>query len=68
MSRLPREWIEHLQQGVSHRLGSSHADGRPAISRALASQVLPDGRLEVLFAIAMGQDLLDAVRATGRVA
>lgn len=68
MPQLPPEWADHLESGVSHRLGSSHADGRPEICRALAARALADGRVEVLLASEVGDQLLAAVMATGRVA
>lgn len=68
MPKLPPHWAAHLESGVSHRLGSSHADGQPEICRGLAAQVLADGRVEVLLAIDTGDRLLDAVRASGRIA
>jgi hypothetical protein len=68
MPRLTPPWILHLQDGVSYRLGSSTADGRPEISRALAAQALPDGRIEVLLNPQIGAALLRAVEATRRIA
>ena len=53
---------------MSHRLGGSRADGQPEICRALAAQVLPDGRVEVLLAANIADSLLDAVRESGRIA
>jgi hypothetical protein len=67
MATLPAEWADHLQSGVSNRLGSSHADGRPEIGRALAAWQRPDGRIEVLLNPQTAADLLAALRATGRV-
>lgn len=67
MPHLPPDWAAHLESGVSHRLGGAHADGQPEICRALAAQALPDGRIEVLLAANVGERLLDAVRATGRI-
>jgi hypothetical protein len=68
MQRLDAPWAQHLEDGVSYRLGSSTADGRPEISRALAAQALPDGRIEVLFNPQIGATLRLAVAATRRVA
>lgn len=68
MPRLPPDWAAHLESGVSHRLGSSHADGQPEICRALAAQVLVDGRVEVLLAADVGESLLAAAQASGRIA
>lgn len=67
MPRLPQEWADHLQSGVSNRLGSSHADGRPEIVRALAAWQRPDGRVEVLLNPHTGSELLAALRSTGLV-
>lgn len=67
MPRLPPEWADHLLSGVSNRLGSSHADGRPEICRGLAAWQRPDGRIEVLLNPNTGGELLAAVRSTGRV-
>lgn len=68
MPRLPSDWAAHIESGVSHRLGGSHADGQPEICRGLAAQALPDGRVEVLLDARVGDRLLDAVRASGRIA
>ena len=68
LAKLPLAWAQHLDSGISHRLGSSHADGQPELCRGLAAQVLSDGRVEVLLATAVGDTLLAAVRATGRIA
>jgi hypothetical protein len=68
LPHLPPDWAAHLESGVSHRLGGSHADGQPEICRGLAAQALPDGRVEVLLAAHIGDRLLDAVRASGRIA
>lgn len=68
MPQLPPEWAAHLESGTSHRVGSCHADGRPEICRALASQALPDGRIELLFNRDTSLDLIDAIGASGRVA
>lgn len=68
MPRLPPHWAAHLESGVSHRLGGSHADGQPEICRGLAAQALPDGRVEVLLDANIGEQLLSAVRESGRIA
>lgn len=67
MARLPETWVEHLYSGVSHRLGSSHADGRPEIIRGVAGRMRPDGEIEVLLCPQYGAQLLEAVAATGRL-
>ena len=66
--RLPPDWAAHVESGVSHRLGSSHADGRPAICRGLAAQARADGRIEVLLHPEVGSDVLAAVAGTRRIA
>ena len=48
MPQLPPEWIAHFKAGPSLRLGSCSASGRPGITKALAADVLPDGRVMVL--------------------
>jgi hypothetical protein len=68
MARLPPEWAAHLESGVSHRIGSSHADGRPEICRGLAAQALPDGRIEVLLPLNIGEPICAAVMNSGRIA
>lgn len=68
MPRLPSDWAAHLESGVSHRLGGSHADGQPEICRGLAAQALPDGRVEVLMDADIADRLLDAVRESRRIA
>jgi hypothetical protein len=68
LPHLPPDWAAHLQSGVSHRLGSSHADGQPEICRGLAARALPDGRVEVLLLPRTGDRLLAAAQATGRIA
>lgn len=67
MPRLPASWADHFDKGLSHRLGGSHADGRPEICRGLAGRLLADGRIEVLVDADAGEWLLAAVAATGRV-
>jgi hypothetical protein len=68
LPQLPPDWAAHLESGVSHRLGGSHADGQPEICRALAAQALPDGRIEVLLVADTGDRLLAAAQASGRIA
>ena len=68
MATLPPEWIAHIAAGVSHRLGSCGRDGRPGICRALAADVLPDGRMLILVAGGPGADVLQAIRETAQVA
>jgi len=68
MARLPDAWIDHLQQGVTLRVGSSTPEGQPELSFGHGIWSLPDGRLEVLVRSLQGAELLAAVRATGRVA
>lgn len=68
MPQLPPEWAAHLESGASHRVGSSHADGRPDIIRAVASLALPDGRIDVVLNRGTAHELLVAVGATRRIA
>lgn len=68
LPQLPPDWAAHLESGVSHRLGGSHADGQPEICRGLAAQALADGRVEVLFLASTGDRLLAAAQASGRIA
>ena len=68
MARLPDTWVEHLQQGVTLRVGSSTPEGQPELAFAHAAWALPDGRIELLARSEAGAELLDAIRATGRVA
>jgi hypothetical protein len=65
---LPPEWIDHIAAGVSHRLGSCSRDGRPGICRALAADLLPDGRLLILVAGDAGREVLQSIRDTRQVA
>jgi hypothetical protein len=68
MPRLPDRWVQHLESGTSHRLGSCGADGRPEICRALAARAGSDGCIEVLLAADVGRAVIAAVQATQRVA
>lgn len=68
MAKLPPDWAAHLESGVSHRIGSSHPDGRPEICRGLAAQALPDGRIEVLLPLSIGDQICAAVTGSGRIA
>lgn len=68
MPCLPAEWIALFSAGASHRLGSCSASGRPGICRALAADVLPDGRVLVLTAHRAGREVVEAIADTGQVA
>ena len=68
MPHLPPEWHAHIAGGVSHRVGSCHRDGQPALCRALAAEVLPDGRLRVLLDRMSGREVVQAVSETRQVA
>jgi hypothetical protein len=68
MARLPEPWIEHFRQGPTLRIGASTPEGQPELAMAHAAHVLDDGRVEVLLLVEQGAELLDAIRATGRVA
>lgn len=67
MPTLPPEWIDHFASGVSHRIGSVNAAGRPAISRGLAAQCDPQGRVTVFATRSTSAAVLDAVAETGWV-
>ena len=68
MARLPDTWVEHLQQGVTLRVGSSTPEGQPELHFAHGIWALPDGRIELLVRNVTGAELLAAIQATGRVA
>jgi hypothetical protein len=64
---LPAEWIGHLASGVSHRVGSVDASGRPAIGRGLAAEVDAAGVVTLLVSRAACADVIDAIGQTGHV-
>jgi hypothetical protein len=68
MPHLPAAWAQHLDSGVSNRIGACGPDGEPEVCRALASRPLADGRIEVLLGAEVGQAIIAAVMATRRVA
>jgi adenylate cyclase len=68
MPRLPDAWIALLSSGVSYRIAACDADGKPQMRRAMAAQILGDGRLEVLVPRQLGAALLGAVRLRREVA
>jgi hypothetical protein len=68
MPHLPDTWIAHLQQGVTLRVGSSTPEGQPELHFGHGAWVLADGRIETLVRSVAGAELLEAIRATGRVA
>lgn len=68
MPTLPPEWTAHIAAGVSHRLGSCSRDGRPGICRALAADLLPDGRMLILVGGDAATDVLESIRDTGQLA
>jgi hypothetical protein len=68
MARLPEPWIEHLRQGPTLRIGASTPEGQPELAMGHTARVLDDGRVELLLLVEQGAELLDAIRATGRVA
>lgn len=65
---LPAEWCAHLPKMPSLRLGACERSGQPQACRALAADVLPDGRLVVLLAESTASRVLGALRETGQVA
>jgi hypothetical protein len=68
MRHLPPEWTELASRGVSLRIGSCNSKGVPSIGRALAAEVLPDGRIKVLLEGQTCEEVLEGVRDTGQVA
>lgn len=68
MARLPDIWIDHLQQGVTLRVGSSTPEGQPELHTAHGAWSLPDGRIELVMRSIQGAEVLAAIRATGRIA
>lgn len=60
--------IAFMATGIAFQIGSCTPEGRPVLCRGLAGDVLADGRLLVLLSKRSGFEVLDAVRATGRVA
>jgi len=68
MARLPAEWVEHLAQGVTLRVGAATPEGQPELHFGHGMWTLPDGRLELMVRRLQGAELLAAIRATGRVA
>ena len=68
MPHLPSEWRDLISSGVSHRLGGCTRDGHPAVARALAAEVLDDGRLRVLLDREAGREVVQAIKQTGQVA
>jgi hypothetical protein len=65
---LPDEWIEHFPRLTSYRLAACDSAGRPSVCRALAAQLLADGRVRVLMTGDAGPRVLAAIRATRQVA
>ena len=68
MARLTDDMLTFLASGVAHQVGGCTDAGRPLICRALAAEALADGQLRVLISGVQGFELLDAIRANGRVA
>jgi hypothetical protein len=64
---LPPEWTDHFAAGVSIRLGSCNAAGRPGICRALAAGLEPDGRVIVIVAAQTASEVLQAIGDTRQV-
>ncbi len=67
MPTLTSEMLEFIASGVAHQVGACRSDGLPAICRALAAREEADGRLLVLISGASGYEVLDAIRANGRI-
>ncbi|WP_447919584.1 pyridoxamine 5'-phosphate oxidase family protein [Achromobacter aegrifaciens] len=68
MPQLPAEWSLCLPALPSLRLGSCDRDGNPHVCRALAADVLPDGRMLVLLAEHAAPQVVAALRETAQVA
>ncbi len=64
---LTTDMIELLAAGVAHQVGACTPSGRPVLCRGLAAQVEDDDRVVVILSGESGAEVLDAVRATGRV-
>lgn len=67
MPSLPDEWIAHLRDAVSARIGSADASGRPSICRGLATRIETDGSISVAFARPAGPEVAEAIGQTGQV-
>lgn len=65
---LPAEWSLSLPALPSLRLGGCDRDGNPHVCRALAADVLPDGRMLVLLAERAAPRVVAALRETAQVA
>ena len=68
MGRLTDDMRAWMVCGVGHQVGACSPEGRPCLSRGLAADVEPDGRVLVLLSALSGHEVLDAVRTTRRVA
>jgi hypothetical protein len=64
---LPDEWVTHLNDPVSARIGSADADGRPSICRGLGTRIEDDGSVCVAFSRKAGQEVAEAIGQTGHV-
>lgn len=67
MATLTQDMLELLELGVSHQIGACTRDGRPVLCRGLAAQLESDGKLVVIVSGESGDDVLAAIRETGRV-
>lgn len=66
---LPPDQQAFLRGGLSIYVAGCHADGRPISARAVGVRLDPDGRrLNLMVRPSHGCELLDAVRANGRIA
>ncbi|MGS1011759.1 hypothetical protein [Achromobacter anxifer] len=68
MPILPAEWSLCLPMLPSLRLGSCDRDGNPHVCRALAADMLPDGRILVLMAEHAAPLVVAAIRETAQIA
>ena len=65
---LTQDMIDFLARGVSHQVGGCTDAGRPSVCRGLAATPEADGRMVVILSANSGFEVLEAVRATARVA
>ncbi len=68
MPQLTADMAAFIAQGVAHQVGACTPEGRPCISRALAARVEGDGRVMLLVSGESAYEVLEAIRATARVA
>lgn len=67
MPSLTPDMLAFIESGVSHQVGAITAAGDPCLCRALGAQQEADGRLVVLISAESGYEVLDAIRANGKL-